>query len=212
MTATIEFRDDFGKAGRFMGRMADQFPFAISKTINATALDFQRFQRLHQRNVFEVRRAAFVDRSVKIKPFARKTSLEAVVTVDPPGGQARADILTKFEPGGRKTAKDGRSVAVPFEAGRTKKGIIRKGERPRSFAFRKAGRVFKGKRRTFMIPGVGIFRRLGSESVALVYLLVRSVPIPKSLRFIANAKKVVPRVLPGHFSTEFANAVRSAKR
>ncbi len=210
---------------------ARQLPFAMARTINASAKDFQKFQRNHMQNVFTVRRRNFVLRSVKIKPFANKRRLEATVSIDPPGGQRRADILVKFEEGGTKRSRRaGGSVAVPIAVRKSRQSIIRKRDRPRSFAFRKVGRSLRGKRRTFLIPGVGIYQRVGAKkagrrlassvktrrvrdlNIRLLYSLRPSVEIPKSLRFIANAKKVVPRVFPGHFKTEFARALRTARR
>lgn len=212
MSLEISMQMDFAKTERALGAYARQLPFATARAINATAKDFQRFQRMHMENVFTVRRKSFVRRAVKIKPFARKTSLEAIVSIDLPGG--RSDILAKFEVGGRKTARDGGSVAVPIAVRKTKAGIVSRRQRPRSFNFRRVGRSWRGDRRTFLIPRTGIFQRhgpRGASSIRLLYRFASGVNIPRTLRFVANARKVVPKVFPGHFRTALRDAIRTAR-
>ncbi|MGE0456424.1 MAG: hypothetical protein AB7I13_00250 [Vicinamibacterales bacterium] len=204
----------------------DQLPFATSSAINRTALDFQKAQRAHQASIFRIRRPAFVQNAVKIKPFSSKKSLAARVMIDPPGGQARADILTKFETDTQKFPFRGTRLAVPTDnVPRTGAGIVKKGWRPKDLGLSAHGSgsralpgkghmVLKGKRRTvaFLRPGGrgGIFERDGDELVPL-YWFVPSVPIKPTLHFESNTKRTVERQWASNFTTAFDRAINTAR-
>lgn len=209
------------EVGALIGRLfRDQIPFSTSRAINATAKDFQRVQRRHMADEFEVRRKRFVEGAVKIKPFATKRRLEAVVSIDPPGGKARADILTKFESAREKFPYSGNTIAVPVDVRRTASGLVSRPLRPGNLGLHHvAGRMSKGDRRTFAIRdgegGTGAifqrFGRRGATSIRILYLLVKRVPIDPGLDFYENAERVVAREFQGHFDREFTNAVRTAR-
>lgn len=210
----------------------DQIPFTTSSAINATAIKAQRAQREHMEDMFTVRRPRFTLRGVKIKPFARKKSLEARVWIDPPGGASRADILTKFEKGGTKRARDGGSIAIPGEGvRRTGAGVIRKDQRPRrliqSFDMKPVGRdrvfsmkgtgVWAGRRRSFMIRtsggGGGIFQRTGKgpDDLKVLYRFRPSVEIEPDLEFIETVTGVVKKEFDTEFHKAWMRAIRTAR-
>lgn len=192
-----------------------QLPFAMKNAINDTAKDVKKAQTARIQHVFTVRRRTFAIRAVKINPFARKDRLEAKLQIEPPGGEARADIFAKFEKGGTKRPR-GQHLAIPQGARRGKSGIVTRSNRPKAFGLKRQGRTVRGRKRTFVIPNVGIFQRVGRgrgrSTVRPLYSFHRQAPIDRRLRFVATAKKIVPRVFPGHFKTEFARALRTARR
>ena len=206
-----------------LGRLfRDQIPFATSRAINDVAKLAQEKQRKHQRKIFTVRRPQFVDKAVKIKPFASKRSLSAIIQIAPPGGAKTRDILTKFETDRTKRPRDGRSIAVPVNVKRTAAGVVRKNLRPRALNLRKhggAGRVLRGDRRTFLIRnaaggGGGIFQRFGgkgSTEVRLLFALVPRVSITPDLEFLDNVTQIVNTRFADRFSLRFDEAIRSAR-
>ena len=199
---------------RFLGTLARQVPFALKVAINETLKDAQKAQRIHQRRVLTVRRPQFVDRAVKIKPFATKQTLTGTMLIDPPGGQKRADILTKFERGGIKRPRSGRHLVLPVEARRTRAGIVTTRNRPKALKLQRRGRSVRGARRTFVVRGVGIFQRVhrGRRSrVRLLFAFLRQVPIDRRLHFIANAERTVGRRFDHNFDRAFDKAVRTAR-
>jgi hypothetical protein len=172
----IRVRVDAKAAFRALDTLRKQIPYATATAINQTLKHAQKAQQQHQRTVFTVRNRVFVDRAVKIKPFATKTSTFGVIQVDPPGGQARASILTQHEQGGTKRPR-GSTLWAPEPKGETPVKKIRRGGRgvPKGSGWRpkelglvphgKTGRVWKGKNRTFLIKtgsrsGV-VFQRTG---------------------------------------------------
>jgi len=215
----------------------DQVPFATSKALNRMALRFQEDQRDHQRRIFTIRRPRFVDRAVKVKPFSTKRTLFADVSIDPPGGQARADVLTKFEDQTSKSPLRGRSIAVPTDAvPRTGAGIIRKGWRPgelfegakqhgRGRAIGSKGDVYHGKKKTILIRKPGgkgfIFQYQGAGSVGTktghnsglvcLYVLVPRVEIRPELDFERNASLTFERHWVEYYVEAFDQAIRTAR-
>ena len=214
MSALLDVDFDSRDTSRWLGSMAKQTPFALSVAINDTLKDAQKVQRAHQRRVFTVRRPQWIDRSVKIKPFATKRTLTGTMAIDPPGGKRTSDILAKFESGGRKQVREGRHLAIPIEARRTKAGIVSRRNRPKGFRFKRVGRSIRGERRTFIIAGVGIFQRVGrrkNSRIRMLYRFKTSVPIDRRLDFIANAERVVQQMFDRNFDRAFDRAVATAK-
>ena len=211
---------------------SDQLPFVMSTAINNTAKDFQTVQREHMESTFTIRRRGFTLSGVKIKPFSSKRTLFARVSIDPPGGSARADILTKFEEDTVKEPYRGTRIAIPTSnVPRSPGGVIRKDWRPKALnltqdhgaatkAWTKGGSgtmhrlVYRGDRKTFAILKPGgrgtIFERDGDEILAL-YQFKPRVSITPDLQFIENATKTVDKRFGVHFSTAFDRAVRTAR-
>src|SRR5206468_4812165 len=92
---------------------SDQIPFAMKNALNTTGLQFQALQRAHDASIFTERRPDWLDRSIKITHFASKFEPWVTIGVHPPGGDTRADIITKVEDQTQKTPFTGRAVAVP---------------------------------------------------------------------------------------------------
>jgi hypothetical protein len=219
-----------------MDGTARQLPFALKVAINDTAKDFQRVETRQIMKVFTIRRRTFAKRAVKIKPFATKQKLEAKVSIDPPGGQARADIFAKFETPSIKRPRGSR-IAVPKEVRRTKTGIISKAKRPRSFQFQRVGKALRGKQRTFLIklPGGrgGIYQRTGPRGrkrggramastistrkqfdtrIRTLYRFTPQAKIDDRLEFVDTGKKTVRAEFPKNFHQAFKKALATARR
>ncbi|KKN35919.1 hypothetical protein LCGC14_0778900 [marine sediment metagenome] len=211
--ALLDVEFDSRDTQRWLGKMAKQTAFALSVAINDTLKDAQKVQRAHQRRVFTVRRPRYVEQAVKIKPFATKRTLTGTMAIDPPGSKRTADILAKFETGGTKRPR-GRHLAVPVEAKRTKAGVVSRRNRPKGFKFKRVGRSIRGERRTFIIPSIGIFQRVGrrkNSQIRLLYRFKTSVPIGRRLDFIANAERVVQQMFDKNFERAFDRAVATAR-
>lgn len=205
----------------------DQLPYVLKTAINETAKGFQRLQMEHMARTFTVRRPGFVLRSVKIKPFATKTRLYADVQIDPPGGQARADILTKFEDQTVKTPFSGRSIAIPTSnVPTTGSGIISKKWRPGELfanatqhgqgrAIGTKGNVFLGKHKTILIKkpgGRGVILERDYDDLITLYVLRPRVRIKPDLHFQRNARQTVTRDFEKHFTRVWNQALRTARK
>jgi hypothetical protein len=217
----IRVKVDTRQLTRRLGDLARKAPQAIANGINRTAEELQRVQRADQRRSFTVRRPAFVDKAVKIKPFARRGSLFAIVLIDPPGGQARASILTQHEQGGPKRAKGGGRVAVPIDARRNKSDIVQKGQRIRALNLHPDGRGrIIGARRVFIAGRRGeanqvVLQRVGKgkrSKVRVLYSLERSVPLTPRLHFKQNAERVVRQSFARNLEAGIKEAIERARK
>lgn len=200
----LKVRTETKKVEGGLAALRRQLPFATSVAINECLKRAQRAQQAQQRSAFDVRNSRFMDQAVKIKPFAKKTALFGVIQIDPPGGKARADILTKFEDGGTKRPKGGRSIAVPGrQVRRTSKGVT-KSLRPRNVLA--SGKAFVGETRA---GKKAVFQRLGSGKgtrLRYLYSLVARAKIKPRLKF----KATVWASLRASWGREFRKAVKAA--
>lgn len=199
---------------------SDQVPYVTARSINLTAMDFQKAQRAHQEDIFTIRRKAFVQGAVKIKPFANKTSLSARVSIDPPGGQARANILTKFQADTQKLPFRGSRLAVPTpNVPRGASGIIPKQWRPRNLGLGSRARVFSSKGRdvvsgkrgvvAILKPGGKgmIFQREESGRLKVLYWLTPRVRIRPNLRFFQIGEQTIASRWVPNFDKTFSETM-----
>lgn len=203
--------------GADFGEQARQVPFALAKAINDSLLDGQKAQRTHMAEAFTIRRKPFVERSVKVTQFANKNTVTGELAIEPPGGEARADLFTKFETGGKKTPREGGSIAIPITGTpikRTARSVIPQAKRPRQIL----AQPESGEARYVLIrrdDGSGlIVQRRGRgkrEQLVPVYLLSKEAPIDNRLRFVPTVTKAVQAGIQGHFVKRFAEAVATSR-
>jgi hypothetical protein len=194
----------------------------MMKTLNNTAEDVQAGQQEHIARKFTLRRPTFILNTVKINrgDFATKDNLRAIVRIDPD-----RDVLSKFEDDGKKTAMfaPAHAIAIPIEAKRGKNDILANNMRPRALQLTQiftkgSNRIAEGLQRTFLIQksdgSGGIFQRQGhglGSTIHLLFKLKVTVPLPKSLKFVENATRVVNEKLPENWAKWFAEAMRTAR-
>jgi hypothetical protein len=211
-----------------------QLPFAAVKGMNTLMTTFQAAQREFDAETFTLRRSEWIDRSVKITQFATKQNPVGVVGIHPPGGDARADILGKFEEGGVKQSTGVHGlVAIPIQVKRSKAGIIPDSLRPKNLHLTGArgGMLGKGNQRTFIVQLANgdraIFQRISTRSrdkrrlgrrllgldpnVLLLYYLKPSVPIPAELHFHDHAAMVTKDQWERIFNESWASALATAR-
>ncbi|MEP6744359.1 MAG: hypothetical protein ABJB33_02600 [Gemmatimonadota bacterium] len=165
---------------------------------------------------FTLRRRTFIERTIKITEFAKKTSLSATLAVDP-----TRDFLAKFEEGGTKVSTQGKSLAVPIAARPNKSALI-----PPRFQIKnlqltsvtnKNGKVtIQGARGTSLIRtghGAFILQRFGrgGKQTRVLYALERSVPIPATLGFDKVVRATIDEVWEGECGAAVERAISTAK-
>jgi hypothetical protein len=217
-----------GIAGIISGLTA-QLPFAYSLALNNTVNDAQMAIRAKLHGVFVLRRAEFIDRTIYIGPAdrARKDRFSATVRVHPD-----RDVLAKFEEGGDKVSKSGRSLAVPIVRESQPMLIIRKNDplsvqRLFEAIQKRKGHVFKGRRkkgqaapiqfgRVFLVEnakGTFIVERLGAgpRNTRVLYWFRKSVPIDERLHFVETARDAALVSWEKNFGEALARAIATAR-
>lgn len=200
----------------------NQIPFAASKALNDTGKVAQAAIRGTLGRDFILRRPDFILREgAKIPKFSTKERLELEIMVS-----ERASFLAKFEKGVPKTPTRSLYLALPGVGARpTPRSLIPDILRPRRLALREpktqfsraigGGRpVLRGRQRTFLIPGKGIFQRTGPgrAGVRLLFSFTpRPARIPASLHFERTVRTTVQDAWPDLFARAFALAIRTAR-
>jgi len=209
---------------------SDQAPYALSVAINATALQAQETQREHQRRIFTIRNPTFVDRSTKLKPRATKTSLFAVLQVDPPGGPGRMEIITRHEEDTVRLPFKSKSLIVPAAPVKSRR-IIRRSDplHPSKWGLKKVPQsgkyarheVYRGNKGLYMIRystgGAKVYQRQGPgkygthEGSILLFRLRAKTALHPELNFVENITRVVEERWEDNIAEAWDKALRSAR-
>lgn len=183
----------------------DQLQYAIAKGINKTLTDAQEAERKHMHEVFHIRRESFANKSVKVKPFANKHTLEGTIQIDSPGG--KSDIFTKFEDQTEKTSITGGRIAVPTEGVQPNiDAVIPKNLRPANL--KNSFLITSKSGKEFIMRQVG---RGKNRIVQLAYVLQQSVPIKPVLKFVETVQQVVDTNWNSNFSEAYEEAIASRR-
>lgn len=181
--------------------LQQELPSVVNNTINGVLREIQTDEVKHINDVFTVRRPAFVKRSVKITKFSNKQDFKGTIQIADMAGKKTADVLNKFEVGGRKTASGG-NLAIPLrEARGGKNAIVPSGKRPanlpRSFKLEAHGKTF-------------IAQHYGSKKnpkTRFMYALKKSVPIDHRLGFVRIGEATIARELDKHIQAALTRAL-----
>jgi hypothetical protein len=192
-------RADVERALQGLGR---QLPFARAQLLNQLANAAQAETRKHVEARFTLRRRDFVLRTIYRKPgedFATKAVGLAAVRIN-----EERDFLAKFEEGGIKRPREGRSVAIPVDARRNKSDIVTPANRPRAIL----------QRPRFTRTETRIVQRVGRGKAArqrVWYVLKRFVRIPARLGMVDAARRSTARDFDRLAAAAIDQALRTAR-
>jgi hypothetical protein len=207
-----------------------QIPFAVSRSLNELGKLAQLAIRSHTGQIWNVKRQAWVNAAVKITHFATKYEGELFLSmgIHPPGGDERADILTKFEDQTRKTPFHGSHVVVPIGINAGK--ILREGQRFSDYHFVRKGNRWEGDRNTFIVQISNgrllvlqrvdhrvRYKRQGKtvnvrpHDAQPLFLLVPSVKITPNLEFEKTVRDIVDKEWERQLSHFLDEAMATAR-
>lgn len=192
-----------------------QLPYALNQAVNRTAKLAVEAGRLEVETHFTVRKNWIVNR-VKVLEYSRVGTLTAIVGIDP-RVQGSPLLLGFFEEGegGIKDPMHGAELAIPMTGGPARPAF----PDPVLSAFRYTNLRFderKGRKRTFIIPGVGVFERVKpqqsrhDDSIVLVYLFRSSAPLRTRMELRRVMEEMVRLRFGPIFSEEFRNDILTA--
>lgn len=193
--------------------------YAVVNAINNTAKRIQDTERRRVEEVFTVRKKDFIRREVAIiKPFAsvRQGRAHAEIAV----GQKPRLLLSAFERGAERKpfTPTARSVAEPVVGGParprfaqpvTPELLIGKLRFDRTKSGRRRAGVIRTK--TYLVPKVGIFQRIGKATARAVYLFTRGKKIAPRLHFVETAEKEADKWFREEMEREVVNAIGRAR-
>ncbi len=193
MDIQVKLRDKW-QVREALAEIGRQAPFAMAKTLNATANAAQEAVRegLESKGAFTLRRPEFVLRTIYRKPgqdFASKKNLRAVVRVHP-----ERDFLAQHEEAGRKVPTSGRTVAIPLDAVKpTESSVVPRRLRPSALRSNAQVRRITTPSGEYLVRnrfgrGRGGLRGWRTE---FLYRLQTSVPLRGRLGFVRTASETI---------------------
>ncbi|MDH4038444.1 MAG: hypothetical protein OEV86_13295 [Candidatus Krumholzibacteria bacterium] len=193
--------------------------YAVVNAINNTAKRIQDVERRRVEEEFTIRKKDFIRREVAIiKPFAsvRQGRAHAEIAV----GQKPRLLLSAFERGAERKpfTPSARQVAEPVGGGPARPRFsaavtpeLRVGKL--RFDRTKTGRRRVGvtRTKTYLVPKVGIFQRIGKATTRAVYLFTRGKKLVPRLHFVETAEKEADRWFREEMEREVVNAITRAR-
>lgn len=191
-----------------------KIPYATNNALTRTAKELVQVEKDELKTEFQIRKQFILNR-VQITKYSRPDELWTRVAINQnvQGGEL---LLTMFEEGGEKLPQLGSELAVPLTGGAARPSFaqtVRPSLLYKALNIQKhttdLGKIqYKGDRRTFIIPGVGIFQRnsgrkgksrakRGSGSgrdesgATLIYSFKHDVPLRAQMHFVRTAREFV---------------------
>lgn len=193
--------------------------YAAVNAVNNTAKRIQAAERRRVEEEFTVRKKAFIRREAAIiKPFASVKQGRAYAEISV--GQKPRLLLSAFERGAaRKPATSAaKSVAESVVGGPARPTFTQPVTPELRLRRLRFDRTKTGKRRTgvtrtrtYLVPEVGIFQRVGKEASRMVYIFTRGKRIKPRLRFVQTARKEARRWFREEMEREVVNAITRAR-
>lgn len=167
----IKIQVDSNELARLNSEMLRQMPFAANNAITRTAKEAAEAAQNEARTKLQIRKE-FLLRRIRILHYSRANNLTAVIGVDE-NVQGSPLIIGFLEEGqaGEKTGSLGSGVAVPLTGSATRpsfaqsvtKLLFYKRLQMQKHTTEHGAIQWKGRQRTFVIPGIGIFQRIGAK-------------------------------------------------
>lgn len=210
----ITYKLDVSGALALFDLILKKVPYATNNALTRTAKELVTVERDELSREFQIRKQFILNR-VQITKYSRPSSLWTEVSINRnvQGGEL---LLTMFEEGGEKLPDLGSELAVPItgEAARpTFAQTVRPSLLYKALNIQKhvtdLGKIqYRGDRRTYVIPGVGIFQRnagrrrgkrakkgqgsgKNDRASVLIYSFKRAVPIRVQMHFAQTARSFV---------------------
>lgn len=193
--------------------------YAVVNAINNTAKRIQETERRRVEEEFTVRKTDFIRREAAvIKPFASVKQARAFAEIAV--GQKPRLLLSAFERGADRKpfTPSARSVAEPVVGGPARPRFassvapeLRVGKL--RFDRTKSGRRRAGvtRTKTYLVPKVGIFQRIGPAATRAVYLFTRGKKLAPRLHFIETAEQEADKWFREEMEREVVDAIARAR-
>jgi hypothetical protein len=191
-----------------VSNVARQLPYALNSAITRTAKEAVVAAQNEATAELQIRKRFILNR-IKILQYSKVGNLTAIIGVDDKV-QGSPLLLGLLEEGGTKQPTRGPDIAIPLtgEAARPAfPDAVVTALRYTNLQFENR----QGKKKTFLIPGVGIFQRVapGSspDSTVLIYSFKPSAPLPHQLHLRDAMIEVIGRRFAPIFTEEFTKEI-----
>jgi hypothetical protein len=185
-----------------------QLPFATNNAITRTAKEAVDAGRKEVAGDLTIRKK-FILSKIKILQYSKVSNLTAIVGIDNTV-QGSPLILSFLEEGGEKTPQHGESISIPLtgEAARPEfSESVPSALRYTNLRFDKG----RGRKKTYIVPNVGIFQRIASgdspEATVLIYSFKPAARLPQHIHLRAAMLRVIGDRFSPIFTDEFTKEI-----
>jgi hypothetical protein len=193
--------------------------YAVVNAINNTAKRIQNAERRRVEEEFTVRKKDFIRREAAIiKPFASVRQARAFAEIAV--GHKPRLLLSEFERGAARKpfTPIARRVAEPVGGGPARPRFAQPVTPELRVGKLRFDRTKTGRRRatvtrtkTYLVPKVGIFQRVGKATTRAVYLFTRGKKLAPRLHFVETAEKEADKWFREEMEREVVNAIARAR-
>lgn len=185
-----------------------QLPYAANNAITRTAKEAVAAAQREAAADLQLRKRFILNR-IRILQYSKVGNLTAIIGVDD-NVQGSPLILGLLEEGGTKQPQRGPELAIPLT------GEAARPSFPQSVltALRYNNlqiQDHKGKKKTFVVPGVGVFQRVAPgrspDATALIYAFKPSAPLPRHLHLRNAMLDVIGERFAPIFTEEFIKEI-----
>lgn len=206
----IDVDIDTDKVVALTAAVLKSLPYATNNAITRTAKEaVDAGQKEAGQDL--VLRTTFVRNKIKILQYSRANNLTAVIGVDTSKTQGSPLILGFLEDGGEKTASLGPDLAIPLTGELARPSFIQKIPTSLRYPNLRINAQGQGRAKTFVIPNVGVFKRVGvgddPSATVLIYSFKPTANIPKKLQLREAFLKVIGERFSPIFTEEFVKEI-----
>jgi hypothetical protein len=209
----ISVQIDTDEVVRLTAAVLRQLPYAASKAITRTAKEAVEAGQQEVTADLTMRKKFIISR-IRILQYAKPGNLTAIVGVNT-NVQGAPLILGFLEEGGEKTPLHGSELAIPITGEPARPSF----QQSVPTALRYTNLRFenrRGRKRTYIVPNVGIFQRIASGdspgSTVLLYSFKPSVRLPKHMALKAAMVRVFGERFNPIFTEEFTKEILQKAR
>jgi hypothetical protein len=207
---------DISAAVKLTEKVLRKLPYVLNDSITDTAKLVVAAEQDQLRKDFTIRKSNFLTGRFRILQYSRVSNLTAIVGIDN-RVQGSPLLLGFFEDGGVKEPTAGPELAIPLtgEAARpTFQSVV-----PTALLYKNlkistkvkgATAIFPGLQNTYLVEGVGVFQRTGTQS-ELIYSFKRSAPLHKRTHMIELAHQVINASFTRIFNKHFVDEILGSK-
>jgi hypothetical protein len=204
----IEVKIDASAVVKLTQAFFRQLPYATNNAITRTAKEAVDAGQKELAADLQIRKRFILNR-VRILQYSKVGNLTAVIGVDEKV-QGTPLILGFLEEGGSKEPSKGAELAIPL-TGETARPSFPQSV-PTSMRYPNLNfQDRKGKKRTYIVPGVGIFQRVAAgrspDATSLIYSFKPSAPLPRELHLRDAMLRVIGERFAPIFNEEFVKEI-----
>jgi hypothetical protein len=206
---------DISQALKVFAHVTKKLSYAVNNSLTRVAKEAVAEGQREIAADFTIRKRFILTR-VKILQYSTRSNLTTVVGIDA-NVQGSPLLLGFFEEGGTKQPEHGSEIAVPITGSFARPSF----PNPIKSALKYTNLHIeggKGRQRTYVVPGVGIFERINvpgprekgarkPSQTVLIYKFESSAPLKKHMSLIAVMSKVVADRFLAIFLEEFDKEV-----